>query len=308
MDQNRKGIPMFRHPRIQVLCFVMALLSTVAPVGATEFVLQENFPTADPAAFSVVGTGLSDGNLLVWNGNTIYRQAAVDADSYEAIATGYMGDPSFITMAPDGQHALLGAGFSGNLYLLDTESPSDFTESAIIANVPHYSAVFLSESLVLIDAGLFGQPSELRMLDLEATKSAPLPVVTKSARYKNQVVEKPEGSYSASLALDKRYEIVYAMDGNTNELRYFTVAELVAAFRGQATLDWASDGDLVGTTGVYLGGGVAGVTSDGYLVNGGFGAVNLIDFAIPSRKQGTGEIVSTLQPAGEFVFYTVIFN
>lgn len=299
---------MFQRPFTPFILIALMALLPAFKAGAAEFVLLENFPRADASAFNVVGTGLPDGRLLVWNGNTLYTQTGVDADAFDAIASGYAGDPSFITMAPDGRHALLGAGFSGNLYLVDTENPADFSEEAIVANVPHYAAVYLSDTLVLIDAGVFGEPSELRMLDLAAGKASPVPVVAKSARYKNQVVQKPEGSYSASLALDARYDIVYAMDANTNELRYFSTSELTAAFTNQETLDWASDGDIVGATGDYLGGGIAGVTSQGLLVNGGFGAVNLIDFQTLPLKAGEGEIVDALQPAGEFVFYSVIFN
>lgn len=285
---------------------LLVALLNVLPAHAADFELMEDFPRADPSAFSVVATGLSDGRLLVWNGNTVYLQSALDEDVFPAVASGYIGDPSFITLSPDGKHALLGAGFSGNLYLFDTENPADFAEATIVANVPHYAAIYLTETLVLIDAGVFGQPSELTMLDLSGAKGLPKPVVSKSDRYKNLVVQKPEGSYSASLALDARYGIVYAMDANTNELRYFTVDELVSAFNDSTTLDWAADGDLVGATGDYLGGGIAGVTSGGLLVNGGFGAVNLIDFSITAQKNG--EIVDTLQPAGNTVFYTPLFN
>ncbi|MCF6285037.1 MAG: hypothetical protein L3K26_07595 [Candidatus Hydrogenedentes bacterium] len=299
---------MYRIPTHRLLWSTMLLTLATLPAFAVEMTKVDTFPAADPSAFGVVATGLADNQLIVWNGNTVYRQSATDATAFEEIATGYAGDPAFIVMAPNGTDAYLGAGFSGSIYRLDTTNPADFSEAATVATLGHFSGAFLSDTLLLIDAGAFGQPSELTILDLSGQKAVAVPVVTKSAKYarpnKDTVVVKPDGSFSAALAVDG--DRVYALDGNTTELRFFSVASLIQAYEGQATLDWATDGTLVEGDAPFLGGGVGGLGTQGELVNGGFGAIKV--FNAPEETSNIANLSRVVQPAGSGVFYSVISN
>src|SRR5690606_648367 len=69
----------------------IAVALIALPAVSAEFIPYENFPSPAPGAFGVTGTALPDGRLLVWNGGTLYRQTGVDADAFDAIATGYAG-------------------------------------------------------------------------------------------------------------------------------------------------------------------------------------------------------------------------
>src|SRR5690606_10468096 len=140
-------------------------------------------------------------------------------------------------MSPDNKHAILGAGFGGNIYEIDTTNLADYTEETLIANISHYTGAYLDSARLILDVGSFGEASELHLLELNATKSLRHPVVTKSAKYavdeKAQVVQKPAGSYSANLQV---LEIglgshwILSMDANTAELRSFRDEDLIDAF------------------------------------------------------------------------------
>ncbi|NIA13463.1 MAG: hypothetical protein GWP08_05235 [Nitrospiraceae bacterium] len=286
------------------LC-VSALPAFAAGAGFVEFT---GFPQT--AKYNVVGAALPDGRLVVWNGADVYAQVLPGADSFAVIASGYDGDPAFIALSPDGHTVLMGAGgfadpYTNQIYLLDTSAPADFAPEAVVLTRAHFSAVYLTENLVLIDAGTPSFASELVIMDL-AAKSAPAPVVVKTGAYaKAQVVDKP--GYSTLLALDPASGRVYAMDGASRELRYFSRSALVNAFNAASTLDWAADGALVGAAGDYFGGGVSGVTPEGNLVIGGSegwglpGGVQIVD-------PDTGSVVESLDPDGAQGYTSVIYN
>lgn len=280
-----------------------ALGATVTPLSA--------FPTPAPGAYVVTGTALGDGRYLVWNGDTVQIETATGSGVFQPVADGYAGDPGFAAVASDGHTVILGGGFNGNLYLFDTWQPQDFTPASIVANRLHFTGTFLTDTLVLVDAG---KPdftgSELAIVDLADTKQSARTVVRKSARYwlpKGVVVDKPPFSYSSAVTVDAARGVVYAMDGNTRELRAFTTDALIQAHEGGITLDWETDGVLIGQPGVYYTGGVSGVTAEGFLVVGGSEGYLLpggIQFVAPD----SGNVVALLDPTGNRSFYTVVFN
>ncbi len=119
------------------------------------------------------------------------------------------------------------------------------------------------------------------------------------------VIDKPPFAYSATLAKDDTW--VYVMDGNSRELRKFSIASLINAYETSATLDWNADGILVGSPGTYFSGGVAGITvdnlliiagSEGFMLPGGIQEVNPI----------TGEIVRVWDPASNQGYYSAFYN
>src|SRR5690606_21206309 len=93
----------------------LALVLISAPAFAA-FQQYQNFPQPAPGVFGIVGTGLPDGRLLVWNGNELIVEVDPGLEQFDTIASGYAGDPGFIAISPDWQRLILGAGFSGNLY------------------------------------------------------------------------------------------------------------------------------------------------------------------------------------------------
>jgi len=209
-------------------------LFVATAAGAAGFTAYENFPVT--AKYGVVGDALPDGRLVVWNGATVYFQTLPGGDDFTPVAEGYDGDPAFAVVAPDGHTVLMGAGgftdpYTDQIYAFDADAPADYAPESVVLSRTHYSCVFLTENLILIDAGTPSFASELVIMDL-AAKSAPVPVVTKPVEYalKAQVVPKP--GYAAGLAYDQAAGRVYAMDAATLELRWFDVDDLIGALGG----------------------------------------------------------------------------
>ncbi len=263
-----------------------------------------------PVGFTISGTGLPDGRIAIYNGDGVYYQSSVGADAFNLVASGYEGDPSFITVSPSGDTLLLGAGgfgqpYTGNLYSVDADSPQNYTPASIETNTPHYAAVYLTANLVLIDSGDFVD-SALSIIDLNAKSAAPVTVLRKPAGDK-QVVLDPKPGYSASLAFDSTSGKVYAMDAAARELRSFSDTDLINAFTGSTLLDWSTDGTLIGAAGDYVGGGAAGITSQGWLVLGGslgFTGPGMVQVVNPN----TGAIINEVDPVGDDGYTQVIVN
>lgn len=269
------------------------------------------FPSPAPTAYGICGAVLGDGRLLIWNGDSVYMESHVGSRQFDLRASGYAGDPGFAAVAPDGQSVLLGAGYSGNLYRFDSAQPEDYAPAALAGTADHYAGTFLSDTLVLLDAG---KPdfsgSELSIFDLSAGKSALRPVVRKSAKYafsKEAIINKPPQSWSAALTVDADRDRVYAMDAQTRELRAFSVTGIINAYQSGSTLDWEADGLLIGEPERYFTGSVSGVTADGLLVIGGSSGY-LMPGGVQLVNPDSGEIVNTFDPAGTQGFYTAVYN
>jgi hypothetical protein len=145
--------------------------------------------------------------------------------------------------------------------------------------------------------------SELRIVDLSGAKAAPVTVVTgiPAGGEKAIIVDKPAGTFSASVYVDHSNGIAYCTSsfGNPQEIRFFTIAELVQAYQSSTPLDWTADGTLIG-------GGVAGKTFAGELVVGGNGTVQLINPRLDNPALAT--VVDSFDPTGAGGFYTAFHN
>lgn len=292
-------------------CFwtlLVCLCSGIA--GADSFSVYSHFPTT--ARYNVVGTALNDGRLLLWNGDGIFIQERPNRDKFEQRGAGYEGDPAFAILSPDGHTVLLGAGGYGTdpyldkIYQIDARAVREYSPETVAVTIPHFAATFLTESLVLIDAGAGDWMNSLLIIhDLAGTKAAPVPVVRKPLVKGDTVVHKP--GYSAAMTVDKSNGLVYVMDAASLELRSFSVAALINAYTTHTTLNWTTDGTLIGSPGAYFNGGVSGITSEGLLVIGGAlgwgleGGVQLVNPA-------TGGIQQTLDPASNHAYTSVIYN
>jgi hypothetical protein len=102
----------------------------------SDFATSSEFPVT--ASFGWAGTTLPDGRYTVWDGNTVYAQAALGVDSWRAVVTGYAGDPAFMIPIPNSAEYLLGAGFSGDIYRVDWSNPVDYTP-AVAGNIGGHS-------------------------------------------------------------------------------------------------------------------------------------------------------------------------
>ena len=298
---------------MKTLPALLTLFLAMVPPWATalDFEPFPQFPAPGPGAYTVVGTPLPDGRLVVWNGDTVFLQHAPNAAQFHPIAQGYAGDPAFILHEPSRGSVLLGAGFSGDIYRLDLANPVDYTPAALVVNTPHYAAVLLSDSLLLVDAGKPGfAGSELSVVDLSGAKhtAAVTIVVRPEPAGKGLVVDKPPFTYSAPLALDPVNGIVYAMStfGVPQELRYFTLGSLLNAHATLTPLDWTLDGVLIGAAGQFNQGGVAGIQQDGLLILPGFGRLQLVDPSLGNPTLAT--VMDAFDPMDLGDYYAVIYN
>jgi len=289
---------------------------------AQTFTAYNNFPEPAPGSFGVAGAALPDGRLLIWNGQTVFRQFGPNVDSFQPVAAGYPGDPGFVAVSPDGTFAILGAGFNntastdlgtnGELYKLDLDTFPDFTPNSVVASQSHFDGAFLEPGLLLVDAGrLDFSGSDLITIDISGSKALLGGVVVRkpagTALPKSVVVEKPPLSFASSVTVDNAEGVVYAMDANTRELRRFDVSDLINAHQTGTMLDWSADGTLIGSPGDYFSGGVSGIKPAGTLVIGGsegFGLPGGIQLVDPSN----GNVDATLDPTGMQDFTQVIYN
>lgn len=308
--------------RISNLLRALVVLGMVAaaatPAPASSFVPYEHFPLPAPGSFTVVGDALPDGRLVLWNGDGIFVQAFQNADRFRRIASGYQGDPSFLSLGPDGRTLLLGPGgfgdvpYVGQMYTMDVQSPRDFTPAQVaVTGQDHYDGAFLTDTLVLLDVG---RPdfsgSYLAVIDLMAKSAGPRAVVVgmPAPAGDKLVVDKPPFTYSGRITVDRANGIVYATSafGTPQEVRYFAVDDLVAAYVGGVPLDWAADGVLIGSPGQFFSGGVSGVSPDGELVIPGSGGIQVVNPNLANPSAAT--VLRTLDPAGTGAFYSVIYN
>ncbi len=295
---------------MKYVVFSFAYIAMACLPAAADYTQLQNFPQKAANSYSVVGAALSSGQYLVWNGETVYRQNAVGSDSWDAIATGYLGDPGFIAITPDGAKALLGPGYYTKAYWLDLANPVDYEASCEIAVPTQFGGAFLSNSLLAIDRGKDDwSGTELVVVDASGSKSAdakPRTVLSMPCS-KSVVIDKPSGSYSGLVYADLANDKLYVIDANTRELRVFSVAAVIAAFQDSTQLDWNTDGVQIGSAGEYFTNGISGITSSGNLIISGSAGYGLPG-GIQIVSNTTGEIIRTLDPVGTQPYYSAIYN
>lgn len=291
--------------RNATLCLgLLSLISIQAYAQDIVFSEAPEFPEAAPGAYGILIDALSGGQLVVWNGDKVYRQTLPNGNQFLPIASGYVGDPGFLAVGPDGHTLLLGAGYSGKLYVLDAANPHDYVPGSEVATLAHYSGVFLTSTLVLLDRGVYPY-AELGILDL--TSGTYRAVMSKPAPAD---VDAIAGAFAASarLAVNASRTTVYTMslmyDAGfaviRNELKQIPVAALLAAYEASAELDWTTDALAIGGNGDFQDGGPSAVTRDGEVLIGGFGGVQRVNPI-------SATVTATYQPCG-FDYYAVGYN
>ena len=279
--------------RIQQLAVLAALVIAVPAAalnihGVPPFTQLEGFPAPADNAFGVTVDALKDGRFIAYDGDSILVQAQRGSDNFEPIASGYPGDPGFISISPNGRMALLGAGFMGEVWVLDLHEPVD-AGAPIAVLSGNFSAAWLTDERVVINRATQPDPTEflfeaeLGILDLGAD-----PITY-------DIVVQPAGGASSDIVVGPFGKRLYTTDGLTGDTRVFKVQDLFAAWEEGVALEW-EDGELLGT---YNTGGPFGVTPDGRRL--------LIGGADPSEFLGsilvvdtlTGNVVDEFNPSGD---------
>jgi len=277
-----------------IAVFVSMFFSTVC--GALEFEALLNAPAPAPGATSLAVKTLPNGCLLIWDGNTVYRQPLPHADVFNPIATGYAGDPGFMALSPDGHTVLLAAGLSKKLYVLDLNEPAPYSPASEIApaNYPggfsQYWGVFLTDSMVLLDSGNF-VTDELGIFDLHDPAAGYRAVMQKPA-----TLNPGESAASAMVAIDSARTMVYAMSfvlddmwNSTAQLKRIPAAALIQSFQTSSTLNWDTDATAIGGPNDFFTGGPSEVMENGQVLIGGTGGVQRVNPA-------AGTVVQTYAP------------
>ncbi|MCP4645955.1 MAG: hypothetical protein GY851_36255 [bacterium] len=246
-------------------------------------------------AYGIAADALGDGRFILYDGNEILIQDAVDSDSFTSVASGYIGDPGFIAVAPDGHTCLVSAGYGGQLWLFDANAPVN--AGTAFDTVSNFHGVWLSDTLVLIDLavwvgpGAFDYAAEQGILD-----------VTSPGSYKTVVNKGGVGTQSAAVACDESRQYAYACEGASSNYRRFAVADLISVFQsaGASALAW-STGTSIGTFSALPGGAYA-VSDAGTLICGGY----LDAFGVIDPVAGT--VADTDDPAAAYVSYNLAYN
>jgi len=297
---------MYKIAILVLVCVMIAPTSFAIPDNA-DFEIQPDFPQPAGGSSGVVGTNTESGRFLIWNGDEVFLQSSPPDDRLSILGSGYSGDPAFITISPSGDTALLGQGFgdgvNANVYVLDLNAPADFNPGDEIQIQNHFSGVFLNDNLVAFDRGDFGFPAEIIVLELFPARHARSATVSvmqlpPPPAGRTQVVEKPAGSFSASLAVYNG--LLYVADSGNGQYKSFAVPDVINAFNTATPLLWAMGTDI-GTPFAYPTGGVSGVTASGNLVIAGFGSIVEVN-------PGTGVVEKSIDPAGTAPFYGLIYN
>ncbi len=269
----------------------MLILASIG-AQASEYVAFTTFPEPAEGTFGVVAAALPDGRMVAWNGDGVYLQWRMGIDDFRRIASGYAGDPGFMAVAPDGHTLALGAGFNGDLYLLNVQSPGAATP--VINTISNFSGVFADETTLFIDRGIFDFDtftSTVELLLVDLGQNPP----------EYRVVMQGDRSASAGIALDPSKQYLYATDGfgdTEGDTRRFAVEDLREAYDSETPIEW-NNGELLGT---FSGAGPSATTVSGNLVMGGFGSITVVD-------PETGAIIQSLDPVGTGMeFYHAVYN
>lgn len=280
---------MIVHTTRACAALFLAMSFTAFADPLPSFSEQTNFPVT--TGFGVVADTLGDGRFIAYDGTNIWIQDAVDANAYTNVATGYTGDPAIIAVSPDGHTCLVGAGFTGQLWLFDANAPAD-AGAPLATSGSDFSAEWINATQVVIDRAFFVGPgpfdfeAELVLLDI-STKAPTL-----------QTVVSAKGGASAMCVLDSFSQVIFATDGLTGETKRISVTDIVNAFDTVTPIDWIN----LPAYGTFSTGGAGALTPERTLVFGGFGGLQFVDAA-------TATLDGAVDPSGTGTFnYLVAYS
>ncbi len=269
------------------LCLAVSAGALADPLPA--FSEQTNFPVS--TAFGVVADTLGDGRFVAYDGTNIWVQDAVGTNAYTNVATGYTGDPAIIAVNPDGHTCLVGAGFTGDLWLFDANAPSD-AGAPLVTSGSDFFAEWINATQVVIDRAFFVGPGpfdyEAELILVDVSTISPTVSTVVSAK----------GGASAMCVLDSFQQILFATDGLTGETRTVPVADLVNAFDTSTPVAWST----LPVFGTFSTGGPGALTPERTLIFGGFGGLQFVDAA-------SATLDGSVDPSGTGTFnYLVAYS
>ena len=255
-------------------CFVLTL---GAAAELPEYTALQDFPE-EAHGFGVSVDALGDGRFIAWDGDRIFVETEIDSGVFSLATEGIIGDPAFIEVHPDGETALLGAGLSGDMYLVDMENPGD--PEAVVNTVNNYEGAWLNTEQLLFDRAMPNENEEdvpeLAILDISGEPEV-------------RTVVADKGMWSANVVTSACGYYAYASDGMDGVTVRYEVNALREAFETESPLDWETAGVELGT---FSTSGPAAHTDLDTVIFGGSGSIQFVDGE-------TGDELGTADPAGE---------
>ncbi len=228
-----------------VLCTLLVGVALAQPsTPPTDFTALPGFPGPAEGYTSVGVDALESGELVVYDGSSVYMEDDVEADAYTAYS-GYDGEAGglagFVAASPDSA-ALIGAYSTGSLWLFDADAPA--AAGAPLGAVEGVLfGEYLDDTNVLVSVYVEEENGEV----IEEVKQAgvsELGIVdtANTAALYTAVVDMGEG-IPGGLVVAK--DNVYTTNAATGQIRSFAIEDLLDPEVAKP-LDW-EEGALVGT-------------------------------------------------------------
>lgn len=258
-----------------ISCFALALGAAAELPGYTP---MPGFPEEARGVGGIAVDALGDGRFVAWDGDRIFIEAEAGAGVFSLAAEGFKGDPAFISVHPDGETALLGAGFNGDMYLVDMNDPGE--PEVFLNTTNNFAGAWINTSQFLFDRAMPNDNGdaipELAILD-----------VTGEPEVRTVVADK--GTWSAGVVTSPCGYYAYTSDGMDGTTVRYEVNALREAFETETPLDWETDGVELGA---FSTSGPSAHTDLDTVIFGNFGNIQFVDGE-------TGDELGTADPSFE---------
>ncbi len=224
---------------------LFALVALAAPAALAEIIppapVNILLPSPSPNSFDVsLAFGPTDGLLYVWNGASVYRENAINSDSFTSIGNVGTGsaDPGPIAFSRDSGALLIGNGFGG--LLGGTHAGQLFSipaaggnSSTPVGNVPYH--------LTALASPLGASNTEYFINQGDASFTLSSVSLFDAASGNNQSIIANIPGASTSMAIDGgRLFVGVGYGAERGVLRSFALSDLQTAAGTATPLDWTA--------------------------------------------------------------------